>query len=78
MRTEKLWVFALVILFQGESKTTRLEIHNVGQVPVTTFSLSIKVEIFHQAVGKGQGYCTSHDFPVLLWNRGKLDVRELL
>ena len=62
-------------LILGEVRHTRFEVHNVGPVPITTFSLTAVVQIYHQPVGRGDGYTTSHSFPVMLWNRGTIQVR---
>lgn len=59
---------------RGEQQKTYLELHNVGTVPITAFSITVEVEVYHKAVGKGNGYCTTHSFPVMLWNRGQLKV----
>eukprot|EP00750_Incisomonas_marina_P022771 INCI4993.10.p1 GENE.INCI4993.10~~INCI4993.10.p1 ORF type:complete len:1559 (+),score=254.90 INCI4993.10:230-4906(+) len=59
---------------RGEQQKTCLELHNVGTVPITAFSITVEVEVYHTAVGKGSGYCTTHSFPVMLWNRGHLQV----
>lgn len=58
----------------GERKSLTMFIHNVGPKPVSIFSLTVAVQVYHQPIGKGQGYTTTHSYPIFLWDHGQLQV----
>ena len=61
-------------LVKGETRALGFEISNVGLLPVNIFSLTVVVQIYHDAVGRGKGYISTHSFPVCSWNRGRLKI----